>query len=70
MKAVRPVIASNEVTSLQMRLVGSHSRPKKEKGGKKERVTGTERGRIEVHSYFFNAVKKRYKIHTNSPFSV
>ena len=37
MKAVRPVIASNEVLHLQMRSVGSHSTSGIEKEGKKER---------------------------------
>ena len=36
--AVRPVIASNGVTFLQMRSVGSHSTSGKEKEGKKERI--------------------------------
>ena len=34
MKAVRPVIASNEVHYLQMISIGSHSRPAREKEGK------------------------------------
>ena len=39
MKAVRPVIVSNGVPSLQMNSVGSHSTPGMEKEGKKE-MTG------------------------------
>ena len=39
MKVVRPVIASNGATFLQMRSVGSHSTPGREKEGNKK---GTE----------------------------
>ena len=38
MKAVRPVIASNRVPYLQIRLVGSHSTSGNQKEGKKERT--------------------------------
>ena len=37
MKVVRPVIASNGVSYLQMRLVDSHSTPGREKKGKRVR---------------------------------
>ena len=37
-KAVRPVIASNGVTCLQMRSIGSHSTSGREKEENKERV--------------------------------
>ena len=40
MKAVRPVITSNGVPYLQMRLVGLHSMSEREKEGKKERPRG------------------------------
>jgi hypothetical protein len=36
MKAVKPVIASNGVHYLQMRLVGSHSTSGRKKEGRKE----------------------------------
>ena len=34
----KPVIASNEVTFLQMRSVGSHNTSEKDKEGKKEKI--------------------------------
>ena len=38
MKAVRPVISSNDVPYLQGRLVGLHSTSERDKEGKKERT--------------------------------
>ena len=60
--AVRPVIASNEVPFLQMRLVGSHSTSGREKEGIKERMgrhggaisrTWTNDGLRMNHSFLF-----------------
>ena len=57
MKSVRPVIASNGVSYLQMISVGSHSTPEREKEGKDEASM------FYVHNYIFAYTDLRMKYH-------